>query len=213
MNPEIPKFDELQNAARRGDRHALATLFESYRPRLERMIRVRLDTRLLRRVDPADVLQETFLEVQQKFEQYLTTSELPLFLWFRLETGQKLLKLHRFHLRAQVRSVDQEVSLHRGGAPSVTSLSLADRIVDRVSTASRIASKDELRAQVQEALNQMNEVDREILVLRHFEEMSNSETAMILGISSTAAANRHVRALERIRRVLEGSPNGMEGFE
>src|SRR5215471_20312240 len=153
--------DELLGAAREGDENALAALVERHRERLERMVRLRMDRRLQGRVDPADVVQDAYLAVRGKFPQYSADARLPFFLWLRLEVGQKLMDVHRFHLGAQMRDAGQEVSLHRGPLPQVTSLSLAEHLLGKLSTASQAAMRAELKLRVQEALNTMDPHDRE----------------------------------------------------
>jgi RNA polymerase sigma-70 factor (ECF subfamily) len=208
-----PRTDQqLLDAARGGDEGALATLVERYRDRLERMVRLRMDRRLQGRVDPADVVQEAYLSLRGKFSQYQADPRLPFFLWLRLEVGQKLVDLHRFHLGAQMRDAGQEVSLHRGALPQVTSLSLAEHLLGKLSTASKAAMRVELKLRVQEALNSMDPHDREVLILRHFEELSNAEAAQVLGIKPSAAVNRYVRALKRLKEVFQGMPGGIEGI-
>ncbi|HEX4613050.1 MAG TPA: sigma-70 family RNA polymerase sigma factor [Urbifossiella sp.] len=202
---------ELLDAARNDDEAALAVLFERHRDRLERMVRLRIDRRLQSRVDPADVVQETYLAVRGKFPQYAAKAHLPFFLWLRLEVSQRLVDVHRFHLGTRMRDAGQEVSLHRGPLPPVSSASLAEHLLGKLTTASHAAIRVELRLRVQEALNSMDPFDREVLVLRHFEELSNSETARVLDIKPTAAVNRYVRALKRLRHVFEGMPGGIEG--
>src|SRR5215471_3728614 len=130
----------------------------------------------------------------------------------RLEVGQKLVDLHRFHLGAQLRDAGQEVSLHRGPLPQVTSLSLAEHLLGKLSTASQAAMRAELKLRVQEALNTMDPHDREVLILRHFEELSNAEAAQVLGIKPSAAVNRYVRALKRLKDEFQGMPGGIEGI-
>src|SRR5262245_26530907 len=120
--------EELLEAARNADEGALAVLVERPRRRLERMVRLRMDRRLQGRVDPADVVQEAYLAVRGKFPRYSADPRLPFFLWLRLEVGQKLVDLHRFHLGAQTRDDGQDVSLHHGALPQVTSLSLAEHL-------------------------------------------------------------------------------------
>lgn len=212
MSALDPNPEELLATARAGDRGALALLFDRHRERLERIVRLRLDRRLQGRVDPADVVQETYLAVSKKFADYAGEPKLPFFLWLRLETLQKLIDVHRFHLGAKMRTADQEVSLHQGGYPAVTSVSLAEQLLGRLSTASQAAMRAELKIRVEEALNGMDTNDREMLVLRHFEELSNQEAAAVLGLSVTAACNRYVRALKRLRAVIESSPGGIEGL-
>ena len=212
MSADTPTNEELLDAARNGDEGALAALVERHRDRLERMVRLRMDRRLQGRVDPADIVQDAYLAVRGKFPQYSADPRLPFFLWLRLEVGQKLVDVHRFHLNTQMRDAGQEVSLHRGALPQVTSLSLAEHLLGKLTTASRAAMRVELKLRVQEALNSMDPHDREVLILRHFEELSNAEAAQVLGIKPSAAVNRYVRALKRLKAVFQGMPGGSEGI-
>src|SRR6516165_7569852 len=211
MSADTPSNEALLEAAGNGDEGALAVLVERHRDRLERMVRLRMDRRLQGRVDPADVVQDAYLAVRGKFPQYCVDSRMPFFLWLRLEVGQKLVDVHRFHLGSKMRDAGQEVSLHRGALPQVTSLSLAEQLLGKLTTASQAAMRVELKLRVQEALNSMDPHDREMLILRHFEELSNAETAQVLGIKSSAAVQRYVRALKRLKEVFQGMPGGIEG--
>lgn len=210
MNADTRTNEQLLDAAGTGDEAALAALVQRHRGRLERMVRLRTDRRLQGRVDPADVVQDAYLTVRGKLPQYVVDPRLPFYLWLRLEVGQRLVDAHRFHLGAQMRDAGQEVSLHRGALPQVTSLSLAEQLLGRLTSASRAAMRAELKVRVQGALNGMDPHDREVLILRHFEELSNSEAAQVLGIKPTAAVNRYVRALRRLKDVFEGTPGGIE---
>jgi RNA polymerase sigma-70 factor (ECF subfamily) len=212
MSADTRTNEELLEAARNGDEGALAALVERHRDRLERMVRLRMDRRLQGRVDPADVVQEAYLAVRGKFPQYSADPQLPFFLWLRLEVGQKLVDVHRFHLGTKMRDAGQEVSLHQGALPQVTSLSLAEHLLGKLTTASHAAMRVELKSRVQEALNGLDPHDREVLILRHFEELSNAETAQVLGIKPSAAVNRYVRALKRLKDVFQGMPGGIEGI-
>src|SRR5262245_16133144 len=212
MSADAPTDDELLDAARKGDEGALAALVERHRERLERMVRLRMDSRLQGRVDPADVVQDTYLAVRGKFAQYSADPRLPFYLWLRLEVGQMLAGAHRFHLGTQMRDAGQEVSLHTGAMPQATSQSLAEQLLGKLTSASDAAMRAELQRRVQEALNGMDGHDREVLVLRHFEQLSNSEAAEVLGIKPTAAFNRYVRALKRLKDAFEGMPGGIEGI-
>jgi RNA polymerase sigma-70 factor (ECF subfamily) len=208
--------EDLLDAARQGDEAALAVLVERHRERLERMVRLRMDRRLQGRVDPADVVQDAYLAVRRKFPQYGADPRLPFFLWLRLEVGQKLIDVHRFHLatrmRDAARDVGRGVALHRGPLPQVSSQSLAEHLLGKLTTASHAAMRREVKLRVQEALNSMDPHDREVLVLRHFEELSNAEAAQVLGIKPTAAVNRYVRAIKRLKVVFQGMPGGIEGI-
>src|SRR5256885_854381 len=212
MSADTRTNEELLDAARAGDEGALAALVERHHGRLERMVRLRMDRQLQGRVDPADVVQDAYLAVRGKFPQYSADPRLPFFLWLRLEVGQKLVDVHRFHLGAKMRDAGQEVALHRGALPQVSSLSLAEQLLGKLTTASQAAIRVELKLRVQEALNGMDPQDREVLLLRHFEELSNAEAAGVLGIKPTAAVNRYVRALKRLKDVFQGMPGGIEGI-
>jgi RNA polymerase sigma-70 factor, ECF subfamily len=190
-----------------GDESALASLFDGHRERLRRMIRLRLDRRLSGRVDSSDVLQEAYLEVRKRIAEYARdTAALPFPLWLRLMAGQKLTDIHRFHLGTQMRDAGQEVSLHRGPFPQASSISLAAQLLGRLTSASKAAIRAEHKLIVQEALNGMDPIDREVLTLRHFEHLSNDETALVLGLSKSAASNRYIRALKRLKEILSSIP-------
>jgi RNA polymerase sigma-70 factor (ECF subfamily) len=203
---------ELLRRAGQGDGPCLEGLFTRYRSRLKRMVKLRLDPRVQGRIDPSDVVQEAYLEVSRKLADYLREPKLPFFLWLRLLTGQKLAHAHRHHLGVQARDASREVSLYRGALPEASSAALAAQLVGRLTTPSQAAVKAELKLRIQEALNSMDALDREVLTLRHFEQLNNSETALVLGLSRTAASNRYVRALERLRGILSGLPGGLGGL-
>lgn len=195
---------DLLNRAKKGDSSAVAELFEQYRVRLRRMIEIRLDHRLTGRVDPSDVLQETYIDLHNLIHEF-QEGELPFFLWLRMKVGHRLTHVHRYHLGAQKRSAMREVSLLNRPMPAASSVSLASQLMGDLTSVSNAAMRTEARLRLQEALNKMDEIDREVLVLRHFEELSNVETAQVLDISQNAASNRYVRALGRLKDVLDGN--------
>lgn len=198
--------DDLLRRAREGDADALAALFEHYRERLRRMVRLRLDRRLSGRVDSSDVLQEAYLEASRRLADYARNPALPFFLWLRLVTGQKLTDFHRAHLGTKMRDAGQEVSLYRGALPQASSVSLAEQLLGRLTSASQAAIRAEHKLLVQQALNSMDAIDREVLTLRHFEQLSNEETALVLGLKKSAASNRYIRALRRLKEILSAVP-------
>lgn len=200
----------LLERAGRGEACSLDKLFTAYRTRLKRMVKLRLDPRVQGRLDASDIVQEAYVEVSRKLADYLRQPDLPFFLWLRLVTGQKLALAHRQHLGVRARDAGREVSLHRGGLPHASSAALAAQLVGKLSTPSQAAMKAELRLRLQNALNSMSTLDREVLTLRHFEQLTNAETALVLGIKETTACNRYVRALERLREILVLLPGGDE---
>jgi RNA polymerase sigma-70 factor (ECF subfamily) len=201
--------DRLQRAAA-GDEQAFQELFSRYRDRLKRMVHLRLSRRLQGRVDDSDVLQEAYLDVARRLPEYVRNPALPFFLWLRHLTGLKLAEVHRRHLGTQLRDADREVTLHRGGLPEADSASLAAQLLGKLTTPSQAAIKAETRLFVQEALNSMDPVDREVLALKHFEQLSTSEIAEVLGLSKAGAGSRYLRAIKRLREVLARIPGFTE---
>ena len=206
MPGDASEHQVLLERALGGDRGALAELFERHRGRLEQMVRLRLDRRLQGRLDPADVLQDACLDVARRFKEYAADPALPFFLWIRFLTGQRLVDLHRHHLGAKMRDAGREVALGQGHVPQASSESLAELLLGRLTSPSRAAVRAEAQARVQEALSAMDPVDREVLVLRHFEMLSNEETAQVLGLKPSAASNRHMRALKRLKEIMAQAP-------
>jgi RNA polymerase sigma-70 factor (ECF subfamily) len=189
-----------------GDERALDRLFSRYRKQLKHMVRLRLNRRLQGRIDDSDILQEAFLEAARRLPDYLAKRPLPFFLWLRHLTGEKLIDAHRRHLGAKQRDAGQEVSLHRGPMPAASSLSLAAQLLGRLTAPSQAAIKAETRLQVQEVLNSMEALDREILALRHFEQLSNVEVAETLGLNESTTSSRYLRALKRLKDELSHLP-------
>jgi RNA polymerase sigma-70 factor (ECF subfamily) len=202
--------DDLLRRAKAGDDRALGALFARHRDRLRRMVRLRLDRRVYGRIDPSDVLQEAFLDLAHRFPEYAADPKVPFYLWLRGLTGQRLLILHRRHLGAQMRDAGQEVSLHRGALPQASSESLAQHLLGRLTSPTRAVLRAELQLKLQEALDAMDPLDREVVVLRHFEELSNAETAEVLGIQTSAASKRYVRAIQRLKGILDAVPGFFE---
>lgn len=193
--------DVLEQAVQ-GRTTGLGDLLESYRPRLERMVGFRLDHRLRGRVDVNDVLQETFAEVVDRLPGYLAKPEFDFFLWVRSQTGQKLAQFHRQHLGTEMRDVGREVPLTLQLVPGASSFALASAILDSAETPSRIAMQNEEGQRLQRAIEEMKAIDREVLTLRHFEQLSNGEVAQLLELTEPGASLRYVRALRRLRDIL-----------
>ena len=206
MRADPGSTDELLRRAAKGEEGALAELFEGYRGRLRQMVRLRLDRRLQGRVDPSDVLQDAYLDLARTLEDYTARPALPFFLWLRLVVGERLLRVHRQHLGAAMRDADREISLNHGAIPQVSSASLAAQLLGRFTTASRAVARAEMQQRLQDALNGMDPIDREVIALRHFEELSNDEVAALLGLTKGAASKRYVRAMLRLKAHLGGMP-------
>jgi RNA polymerase sigma-70 factor (ECF subfamily) len=198
--------DELLLLAQRGEQLAVQRLLERHRPRLRRMIDVRLDKRLSARVDPSDLLQDSLLEASRKLNDYLATRPLPFYPWLRAIAWQRLQDQYRRHVQAKRRSVKYEeptVPL-----PDKSAMLLASEFIDPGTSPSQRLLREESQRRIRESLDQLDPTDREILVLRHLEQMPVAEIASVLSISEGAVKMRRLRAIERLRNLLE---NGTEG--
>ena len=203
-------MDELINKAKQGDVVALAELFGKHRKQLRKMLELRMDRRLRGRFDPSDVLQEAFIDLAQKLPDYNKRDNLPFYLWLRLVTGERLLLFHRTHLNTAKRDVRQEVALDRKSVPHAASQSIAAALLDNYTSVSSRAIRIEKLTKLQHVLNDMDEIDREIIVLRNFEEMSNVDAAQVLGLSQNGASNRYIRALKRLSKAMKDLPEFKE---
>lgn len=192
-----------------GDADALATLFSEHRDRLWRMVNFRMDPRLHGRVDADDIIQEAWLSIVQRIDHFLADASRSIFVWFRLIASQTLVDIHRRHLNTQKRNAAREFSINRGWSSESTSFSLSFHLLGHLTSPTQAALREELSEQLKSSLSKMNEIDREILALRHFEQLSNRETAQILKISDQAASDRYIRALGR----LKGAMKALPGFE
>ncbi len=199
MTSDVP--DDALDRLRREGQRALADLFTQYYDRLERMVRFRMDRRLSSRVDVADVLQEAYLDAAKRIDAYLAKPEAPFFVWLRGIAANTLADVHRRHLGAELRDAARDQSLYQRG-PEGSSELLAAQLAGHFTSPSQAAMRDEAAARIEAALEEMDEIDREVLALRHFEQLSNNEVAEVLGLSKTAASNRYVRALARLKEIL-----------
>jgi len=187
-----------------GQPSALIDWFDQYRDRLRTMVALRLDRRMTGRIDPSDVLQETYLEAAQRWADYQRQPDLSPYLWLRFLTMQRLLILHRRHLQTQSRDAARDVSLDMA-AMDVSSDGLARCLIDSGTSPSQNALRADDYARLHHALEQMDVMDREVLSLRHFEQLSNDEAAQVLEIQSGAASQRYYRALHRLKELLTPS--------
>jgi RNA polymerase sigma-70 factor (ECF subfamily) len=210
MDQASGETDSVLERLRCGDPRILAELFDRHRERLRRMVEIRMDPRLRARLDASDVLQEAFLDVARDLPAYLADARLSPLLWLRLHVGRRLTTLHRQHLGTHMRDAGREVSLYRGSMPEASSAALASMLLGRHTSPTQAAQRAERLLRIQEALNSLEPIDREVLALRHFEQLGRAETAEVLGISPETAAKRYFRALKRLKDVLATMPGGGE---
>jgi RNA polymerase sigma-70 factor (ECF subfamily) len=199
--------DALLNRAAAGDDAAREEILARHTGRLRQMIAVRLDRRLAARLDPSDVVQEVLVEAHRKLDEYLRSRPLPFYPWLRRLAWERLIKLHQHHLRGKRNVAREELP---GPALSDESVQeLANRLLAHGPSPSDLAIRAELRRRVGTALDRLGERDRELLVLRYLEQLSTREIAAVMETTEGAVKTRHVRALERLRRLLgeeEGEP-------
>jgi RNA polymerase sigma-70 factor (ECF subfamily) len=198
MGPHQPETEELIERAARGDDAARHQLLIRHRDRLKRMVAAHLDRRLAARVDPSDIVQEALLDAHRELSDYLRRRPYP---WLRQLAWERLLKWHRAHVQVQKRSVGREEPRDLD-LPEESAVQLAQRLIAVGTSPSRRLIRDELRQRIRAALESAPPRDRQILVMRHLEEMSAGEIAASLGITERAAKARHTRALERLRSLL-----------
>jgi RNA polymerase sigma-70 factor (ECF subfamily) len=205
---ELPSQKQIIADLKSDREQALAKYFSMLRSRLEKVVRFRLDYRLKGRVSESDILQETYVRAAQRLDSFLQKPSMPIFVWLRLETQQHLLDVYRKHFEASKRDVRKEISFTRPayGNAGDTSMALAAHLVAQMTSVSQIIEKSAKIASLEDTLNEMSELDREVIALRHFEELSNIETAEVLGIEPSAASKRYLRALKRLREILELLP-------
>ena len=205
--------DRLLHRAATGDAQAWGALLTEHEARLCHMVAFRLDPRLRGRVDAADVVQEAYVgAAAQRADYFSQPQALPLFLWLRGIVANKLLEVHRHHLGTRMRDAARDVARIARAAPDATSVALVAQLAGHATGPGTAAARAELSARLHDALDAMGATDREVLALRHFEQLSNGEAAQVLGIHERAAAKRYVRALRRLRDALAQAPGGLTGM-
>jgi RNA polymerase sigma-70 factor (ECF subfamily) len=197
----------LIQSIKSGDRETFALLFSHFKPRLWRFVNLRLHPQLRGRLDPEDVLQECWLRAVNRIDYFPNSVSPAGFIWFRMVLTQTLIDLQRRHLGAEKRSTGRELSLFGGWNSDETSASMAIQLSAQLTSPSCALARQELTQQLGMALQGLDEIDREILALRHFEELTNAEAAMTLNLSEQASSKRYVRALHRLKGILEVIPD------
>jgi RNA polymerase sigma-70 factor (ECF subfamily) len=204
MWPDQQNTEQLLAAARTGDGAAVNQLLERHRNAIRQMIDLRMDQLIKRRVDASDIVQEVMIEANRRLAEYLTNPVMPFHLWLRQMAKDRLIDAHRRHRGAERRSLDREQPLVAiaGGESSVD---LIAQIRDSELTPAAAATWHELQLRFQQACEQLDELDQEIVLLRHFEHLSNSEAATVLQLSPQAASMRYLRAMRRLRQFMDGT--------
>ena len=207
MWPDASQTQEILDTARRGDPEAVNRLLDRHRESLRRLVHLRLDRKLARRVDASDIVQDVLLEANGRLDEYFRDPKMPFHLWLRHLAQDRIIDMHRQHRGAQRRSLDREQAFAAPSFGDQSSFDLAAQLRDPELTPAAATIRKELEARFLAALDQMEEEDREILLMRHFEQLGNGETAAALGLSPAAAGMRHLRALRRLRAILGERPS------
>jgi RNA polymerase sigma-70 factor (ECF subfamily) len=198
--------DDLLERTAQGNRAARGALLQRHRKRLQRMVALRLDRRLSARLDPSDIVQEVLVEADRRLEDYLRERPLPFYPWLQQLASDRLADVHRRHVRAARRSVTREEANHPG-LPDSSAAALVDRLLATGLGPSEAARKQEAKERVRAALARLAEPDREVLALRHLEQLSAREVAAVLGLSEAAVKSRSLRAMQRLRTLLGEAPS------
>ena len=204
MWPEGEQTQELLKGVTDGDSQAVNRLMDRHREAVRRMIQMRLDQAVARRVDASDVVQDVLMEASQRLKDYLANPAMPFHLWLRQLAKDRIIDMHRRHRAAQRRSVDREQNMSGLGNDEQSAADLAALLKDAELTPAAAALRREMELRFLVALDQLEENDREIVVMRHFEHLGNSEVAEALGLSPPAAGMRYLRAIRRLRELLGG---------
>ncbi|MEQ1903893.1 MAG: sigma-70 family RNA polymerase sigma factor [Pirellulaceae bacterium] len=187
-------------------------LLESFRPRLRTMIELRMHSLIRGRVDASDIIQEAMIDASQRLPEFLENPSVPFYIWLRSLTGQRLAAAHRRNLGTKARDSAREISIFEQPFPAATSAIIAANLIGQLTSPSNAAILEEQKLRLQHALDELEPIDREILVLRHFEELSNAEAAAELGLRPTASNNRYIRALCRLKSVLRNYQDSPSEF-
>jgi RNA polymerase sigma-70 factor (ECF subfamily) len=212
MSDEPMKTEQLLAQAAAGDGAAWGSLLTAHEERLIRMVAFRMDPRLRGRIDAADVVQEAFVQASAHREDFFRAPEMPLFLWLRKIVSNKLFELHRHHLGTHMRDANRDRPLAAPQNWDDTAEALWLHLSGHLTSPSAAAVRGEARIRLAEALDRMDATDREVLTLRHFEQLTNAEAARVVGIEERAAGKRYLRALARLRKILSELPGGLTGL-
>lgn len=205
MWPTDDKTEELLLGAKNGDQEAVNRLINRHRGAVQRMVQMRLDHKIRRRVDVSDVVQDVMIDASRRLQDYLANPVMPFHLWLRHIAKDRIIDAHRRHRGSQKRSVDREQGLAVPGADDHSTMDLVAQFCDGELTPAAAATQREMAQRVEAAITELGEQDGEIIIMRHYEQLSNQEVAQALGLSEPAASMRYLRAVRRLRAMLVGS--------
>ncbi len=210
MWPQSEPTLDLLAGAKQGNADAVNSLMDRHRDSLRRMVQMRLDHKVQRRVDVSDVVQDVLVEANRRLQDYLQNPVMPFHLWLRQIAHDRIIDAHRRHRGSAKRSVDREQPLLVAGADDHSTLQLVAQLCDPEMTPAAAATQQELVRAVELAITKLNDQDCEIIIMRHFEQLSNQEIALALGLSEPAASMRYLRAIKRLRVMLNDPTSAAE---
>ena len=202
MWPNREETDRLLDGAKNGEPGAVDKLLGEFREPLRKVIGLRLDPAVARRVDASDIVQDVLVEANQRLTEYLKKPDMPFHLWLRHLAQDRIIDTHRRHRQAQRRSIDKEQPIQRPAWADQSSVQLVAQLIDTDRTPASAAIQQELQRRLTDALAELAEDDREVILMRHHEQLSNQEVAAALGLTEAAASMRYLRALRKLRAVL-----------
>lgn len=202
--------DELVKRLKDQDHTALAELFEINRDRLSRMVSIRMDRRLKGRIDATDVLQEAYMILSQKIGNFADYPDMSPYVWMRLTVNDRLIALHRKHIQAGKRDARKEISMSQKANPDESSAEIVDTLADTVSSVGGKVARAEVTKMIKATLECMEAKDREIILMRIFEGMSNAEAAQALDLTANGASSRFSRAMDRLQKDVLKTGSGEE---
>ncbi len=205
MLSNSPETQQLLDQAKAGDAAAVEELLQTHRERVRRMIDLRLDPAIGKRLDASDVVQEVMLEASRRLANYVNKPDMPFHLWLRHIARDHIIDAHRRHRQAQKRGVDREQPIVPAGLADHSSVELAARFIDQELTPASAAIRQEMERRLHQAIAQLDDDNREIILMRHFEQLSNQDVAADLGLTEAAASMRYLRAVRRLRDLLGAS--------
>jgi RNA polymerase sigma-70 factor (ECF subfamily) len=208
MWPDSEETQQLLKNARGGDEQAINRLLDRHRDSLRRMVQMRLDRAVAQRVDASDVVQDVLLEASRRLDDFISDAKMPFHLWLRQLAKDQIIDMHRRHRSAQRRSVDREQKLAARGLDEQSSLDLLAQVRDGELTPAAASIRRELEQRFLAALDRLSDEERDIILMRHFEHLSNGDVARVLDMSGAAAGMRHLRALRRLRGILGENDEG-----
>jgi RNA polymerase sigma-70 factor, ECF subfamily len=211
MWPDAEKTQDLLAGAKGGDAAAVNRLMERHRDALRRMVQLRLDQRIQRRIDVSDVVQEVLVEANRRLQDYLASPAMPYHLWLRQIAQDRIIDAHRRHRASAKRSVDRERPLAVPAANDHSTMELAAQLAGRELTPAAAATQQEMAQLVEAAIAKLPDQDCEIIIMRHYEQLSNQEIAQALGLTEPAASMRYLRAVRRLKELMVNPDSQFDG--